>query len=218
MTPGRRLGVLGGTFDPVHDGHVAAGRAAWRALGLDRLLLVPSRQPPHRPDPPRASACHRFAMVALAVASAPGWEASDLELERAGPSYSYDTLAALHAQGYAPREIYFLLGSDAFAEIATWSRFPAILDAAHFVVIARPGAAAPSGAGPLLAGRLTEAAALAERDRPGIAVLDVATPDISSTGIRHRAASGATDFTGLLPPAVAAHIVRHRLYSSEPPR
>src|SRR5690606_38479035 len=92
---GRRVGVMGGTFDPIHLGHLAGARAAAETLRLDRVLWVPSSLPPHRPDRPRASGYHRFAMTALAIAGVPGWEASDVELARPGTSYTFETLVSL---------------------------------------------------------------------------------------------------------------------------
>ena len=137
-----RTGVLGGTFDPIHLGHLAVARQAADAFGLGRVLLLPSRTPPHRPVDPSASLFHRFAMVALAAAADDRLVASDLEMGRAGPSYTADTLRALGATGLGAWQIFFLIGADAFAEIATWREYPAVLDLAHFVVCSRPGAAA----------------------------------------------------------------------------
>src|SRR5438034_2402539 len=114
-----RTGILGGTFDPIHLGHLEAADAAKRHLQLDRVLLVPSRTPPHRSVEPRASVYHRFAMTALAAAER-GLLASDLELMRDGPSFTALTLEALHREGYAPSQLFFIIGSDAFAEISTW--------------------------------------------------------------------------------------------------
>ena len=132
-----RLGVLGGTFDPIHNGHVAAADAAQMALTLDAIRLIPSHIPPHREDPVGAGSEHRFAMAQLAAEGRPGWSASRIEVDRAGASYTYDTLVEL---GRAPStQFFFILGADAFAEIATWSRDPAILALANFVVVSRPG-------------------------------------------------------------------------------
>src|SRR5687768_11523417 len=139
MSGRRRLGVLGGTFDPIHFGHLDAGDAAQSALGLDEVRLIPSHDPPHRAVDPRASVFHRFALVSLAIAERPSWRVSDVEVARPGASYSVDTLRALHAEGWSALQIFFILGSDAFAEIATWRQFPDVLDAAQFVVVARPG-------------------------------------------------------------------------------
>ena len=114
-----RLGVLGGTFDPIHLGHLDAADAARSALALDEVLFVPSHDPPHRPVEPRATAFHRFALTALAVNDRPGCRVSDLELVRDGGSYTSDTLRSLHAAGWPAWQIFFILGADAFAEIAT---------------------------------------------------------------------------------------------------
>jgi nicotinate-nucleotide adenylyltransferase len=139
MTTRLRLGLLGGTFDPIHVGHLDAADAAQHALQLDEVRFIPSHDPPHRPSDPSANAFHRFALVALALAGHAKYRASDLELRRDGPSYSADTLRAMRSEGWSASQLFFILGADAFAEIATWREFPAVLDAAHFVVISRPG-------------------------------------------------------------------------------
>src|SRR5688500_16675154 len=109
-----RIGILGGTFDPIHLGHLEAASAAAHALSLDRVLLLPSRTPPHRSTEPRASVFHRFAMAALAAADS-GMSVSDLEVRREGPSYTALTLEALHRDGFAPTQLFFISRSDVFA-------------------------------------------------------------------------------------------------------
>ena len=129
-----RTGILGGTFDPIHVGHLDAAGAACEALGLDELRIVPAHDPPHRPLEPRASAYHRFALAALAIDGRRGWRLWDAELRRPGPSYSIDTLRALHAGGWRPAQIYFILGTDAFADISLsdWlARTPKAMVAQH---------------------------------------------------------------------------------------
>jgi nicotinate (nicotinamide) nucleotide adenylyltransferase len=138
MTAARRIGILGGTFDPIHCGHLDAGVAAQAALALEELLVLPSNIPPHRPQP-TASSYHRFAMVALAIAGRPGWRALDLELREDGRSYTSDSLHTLHGQGFGATELFFVIGADAFLEIATWKNYPAVLNLAHFAVISRRG-------------------------------------------------------------------------------
>ena len=135
--PARRIGILGGTFDPIHCGHVDIGDAAQRALELHEVHVVTSHLPPHRPAP-EASAYHRFAMVALAAGDQPAWRASDVELRHESPSYTSRTLHKFHDRGYEPTQLHFVIGADAFAEIASWRDFPNILEAAHFVVVSRP--------------------------------------------------------------------------------
>ncbi len=217
MKTGPRLGVLGGTFDPIHLGHLDAAEAARAALSLDGVMLLPSHDPPHKAADPRASGFHRFAMVCLAVADRPGYVASDLELTRPGPTYTVDTLRALHAQGWRPSQLFFVIGADAFADIATWREFPAVMDRAHFVVIGRPGAT--------LEGALARAPQLRPRvrdprgpgaDAPGTGVflVEARTSDVSSTLIRARLAGGQS-IADLVPPAVAHHIVTHHLYGAE---
>jgi nicotinate-nucleotide adenylyltransferase len=209
-----RLGLLGGTFDPVHEGHLAAGRAARAALDLDHVQLVPARVPPHRAVGPRASTPHRFAMAAIAALEEPAWTVSDAELVREGPSYTFDTLQAVQATGLAASQIFFILGADAFAEIATWSRFPAVLDLAQFVVVTRPGASLDGFAErfPALAARVRPVASFAAASEPAIVLLDAITPPVSSTAIRGRAAQGFS-LAGLVPPRVEQYIRRHGLYA-----
>jgi nicotinate-nucleotide adenylyltransferase len=213
-----RVGILGGTFDPVHLGHLAAARAAEAALGLDRLLLIPSNTPPHRPDSPRASGYHRLQMTALAVAGLPGWEASDVELSRGGASYTFDTLTALRARE-PTSQFFFITGADAFAEIASWRRYPAVLELAHFVVIARSGtsfdnvrARLPELASRVLVCDASSASACRRAPFPSIFLVNADTPDVSSTEIRRRAAAGEP-LNGLVPDAVARYIAEHHLYA-----
>ena len=203
MTPRPRVGIAGGTFDPIHFGHLAAARAAQDALGLDRVRFIPSARPPHRPDSPGASGYHRLEMVRLAVADTPGWEASDLELAREGPSYTYDTLTTIGREGLSPLQIFFITGADAFAEVATWYRYPDIFALATFVVVTRPGTALAS-----LRARLPEDTA-----RANVVLLEADTPDISATDIRTRVARGES-VEGLVPAAVSAYIQKNSLYGA----
>jgi nicotinate-nucleotide adenylyltransferase len=211
-----RLGVFGGTFDPIHLGHLDAADAAQRVLRLDQIVFVPSHDPPHRPLDPHASAFHRFALVALAIETHPSYRASDMELRRDGPSYTTETLQALRHRGWGASQLFFILGADAFAEIATWHQFPAVLDAAHFVVIARPGMTLDGAAArtPHIATRLREPeASLAEGPGTFVFLVEARTRDVSSTMIRARLDAGQS-IDDLVPRAVARHIVAHRLYGA----
>lgn len=208
-----RLGIFGGTFDPIHNGHLDVARAAQRALSLDALLVMPSHVPPHRPVP-AASPFHRFAMVSLAVNGQPGWRASDMELKQRSRSYTAVTLGRVARAGLRPPQIFFILGMDAFTPIETWKDYPALLDLANFVVVSRPGthvAKAIEGL-PVLAGRWREPAALDETST-AVVLLDVVTSDVSSTNIRQRCANSQS-IDGLVPNAVALHIEQHGLYQS----
>ena len=200
MTRARRLGVLGGTFDPIHVGHLDAADAARTAMSLDEVLLVPAHDPPHRPIDPRATVYQRFALVSLAVADRPGDRVSDIELLREGPSYTADTLRSLHAEGWRASQLFFILGTDAFAEIAAWHGYPSFLDLSHFVVIARPGTTIEMAIAraPELRARMCKAEAggdgarrsgAIEEGPPRIFLVEANTRDVSSTEIRDRLAA-----------------------------
>ena len=222
---GAALGILGGTFDPVHNGHVEVAIAAKRVLELDRVVLLPSRIPPHRAVQPAATPFHRFAMTALAVNGIEGLEASDLELSAPGTSYTSATLERLHAIGLQPTQIFFITGADAFAEIETWYRYPEVLEMSHFVVVSRPGhdASALPALLPSLASRMHPCLERAQRvegacparaqraEGPAVFLIEWKTPGVSSSEIRSRIRSGEA-VTGLVPPLVERHITQHRLY------
>jgi nicotinate-nucleotide adenylyltransferase len=206
--------MLGGTLDPIHCGHLAAAVAARDAFDLSTVCVLPSHVPPHRPVQPVASPFHRFAMASLAVAGVDRLQASDDELRSGGPSYTADTLERAHARGIGASQIFFITGADAFAEIATWKRYPAVLDLANFVVVSRPGhdLAAMKTRLPELAARMRAAGgATAGGDGPFIYLLETPTPDVSSTRVRERLRQGQP-IAGLVPPLVEAHIHKHALY------
>ncbi len=222
MTGQRRIGILGGTFDPIHVGHLAAGQAARDALDLDDVRVVPAHDPPHRAAQPRASSFQRYAMAALAIDDAPGFVLSDIELSADEPSFTSTTLRRLHDLGFAPVELFFITGSDAFAEIATWRDYPAILDLSNFIVISRPAwpLAALQSRLPQLARRMRSMSAggrfeggLAPVSPLSIFLVEHRTPDVSSTDVRRRVSEGQS-IAGLVPPAVARHIERHGLYAA----
>jgi nicotinate-nucleotide adenylyltransferase len=229
MSPAVRIGLLGGTLDPIHLGHIETAAAARRALDLDRVYVLPSHVPPHRSQQPVASGYHRFAMTALAVNGLDGLAASDVELRTPGPSYTADTLSRFRERsGLSPLQIFFITGADAFAEIETWYRYPEVLDLAQFVVVSRPGFLVEPLRDrlPGLAARMTSERVEAGNQPPAarrgftegdaafpcIFLVDAPTPDVSSTGIRRRLASGEP-ITGLVPAAVERHIVQHGLYT-----
>jgi nicotinate-nucleotide adenylyltransferase len=214
----RRVGILGGTFDPIHRGHLDLAGAASTTLGLSEMVIVTSNVPPHRPQPV-ASSFHRFAMVAFAIQEHADWRASDLELRYDAPSYTSRTLSLFHDRGYRPAELFFVIGADAFLEIASWRDYPAILESAHFVVISRPG----FGVGelpqrlPQLASRMgTDPLDASSSARPLIILIDAPTADVSSTAIRRRLAEGEP-IAGLVPANVRQHIEQHGLYAPTRP-
>ena len=153
-------------------------------------------------------------MVSMAAAEQQGWTGSDIELKRNGPSYTFDTLTALRAT--STQQLFFVIGADAFAEIATWSRYPAVLDLAHFAVVARPGTTLDSLQKrlPDLAERMTTPDVFkskAASARLAVILIQAETPDVSSTTIRRRVCAGES-ISELVPASVASYISTHRLY------
>ncbi len=209
------IGVLGGTFDPVHFGHLRAAVELREALGLDEVRLLPCGSPPHR-DPPVASGADRRAMLEAAIAGEPGLAVDARELERPGPSYMVDTLASLRAELGHQEPLCLLVGSDAFAGLDRWHEWRRIPELAHLVVARRPGADLP-GTGAvaelLAARRVHEVAALRTRPAGRILIQPVTLLDISATRIRALLAAGRS--VRYLLPEAALEIVRaRRLYGA----
>lgn len=216
MNAAARIGILGGTLDPIHLGHLDTALAARAALSLDHVIVLPSRVPPHRHHLPIASAYHRFAMAALAINGLDGLTVSDMELCGPGPSYTADTLDRFQlVSGLAASQIFFIAGADAFAEIETWHRYPEVLGLAQFVVVSRPGFPVSSLPArlPALAPRML-AVDDVRNTPPALAIhlVDAPTSDVSSTDIRRRRKAGQP-LTGLVAPLVEIHIRQHRLYA-----
>ena len=214
------VAILGGTFDPVHYGHLRLGDEVRRALGLARLRLVPAGDPPHRGGP-RASAADRLAMLKLAAEEFPGLVVDPREIERGGKSYTVLTLEELRRE--APqRPLLLVVGADAFLGFPTWHRWRRIFDLAHVVVVARPGVALAESLPPELRAqwlaRITDdRSVLFSQPSGAIFEQPIAPQPISATQIRAqlaRGAGGLPDVVRLLPPAVLAYIDRHRLYSA----
>lgn len=203
------LGILGGTFDPIHLGHVAAAEAARQSLSLDSIVLIPSHIPPHRAQPATASAEDRLAMAQAVTNEHSGWSVSRIEIDRQGKSYTYDTLVAL---GLPSTQMFFITGADAFAEIATWSRYPAVLDLANFVVVSRPGTTLDSLRERVPSAFSHRSAGSAANTR--VILVEADTPDVSSTEIRRRVRAGQP-VSGLVPDAVERYISAHGLYSGK---
>lgn len=192
-----RVGVLGGTFDPVHRGHLALARAALGELGLDEVLFVPAGQPWRKEGRIVASAAHRLAMLRLALEGKPAFRVETLELERPGPSYTADTLEALR-DVRPDEELFFIAGEDALADLPNWVRPERILELATLAVARR--ADVPQVAGEILSG-------LRER----VVWLKMPLLPVSATGIRDRVRRGLP-VDDLVPPAVEAYIHEHGLY------
>jgi nicotinate-nucleotide adenylyltransferase len=181
-----RVGVFGGTFDPIHVGHLAIANAALDDLGLDRVYFVPARRSPLKEDGPIANAEDRLAMLTAAIADEPRFRVSRMELDREGPSFTVDTLEALRAEG----ELYLILGSDAYADFERWREPGHIRSLATVVLAARPGVPnAPAG----------------------VRMLDSPLMDISSRELRARAARGKSLRYLVVEPTLR-YIEEHRLY------
>ncbi len=185
-----RVGVLGGSFDPPHDGHMALAREAARQLQLDRVLLVVAGSPPHKPDGPTLPAARRLALVQAACAGEAGIEASDLELHRDGPTYTAETLEEV-AAAYPGADLWFILGADQLAGFDAWSRPERILELARLGVAMRPGSDARA------AGRVARGIAAGRVD-----LVEMPEVPVSSTAVRERLARGES-VRDLVPPGVA---------------
>jgi nicotinate-nucleotide adenylyltransferase len=197
----KRVGVVGGTFDPIHVGHLAMAEAAADCADLDEVLLLPASIPPHRPAA-HAGAEDRLEMSRLAVRSHPRIHVSDLELRRSGPSYTVDTLETLSRE--RPHDQLFLvLGWDAARDLGSWREPERVLDLARLVVVSRPGWPRPLPADLVAAGLDPERTVLCDAD----------TPDVGASEIRRLVDSG-TRLNGLLDPSVEDYIRRHGLYST----
>jgi nicotinate-nucleotide adenylyltransferase len=185
------IGLFGGSFDPVHHGHLLVGQVAAEQLNLDILRFVPAREQPFKAGQHRTSSEHRAAMLSLAVAGTPGFEVERSELNRPGPSYTVDTLRHLREREPGS-EFVLLLGADAAADLPAWKEAERVRELARVAVFARPGSRVP--------------------DFPWItAALEVPVIDISATEVRRRAYQGLS-LRYWVPDAVAEYIAAHRLY------
>jgi len=195
-----RIGLFGGSFDPPHLGHRALAETALRTLALDELRWLPAGQPWQKSDRVLATAEHRMAMVALAIAGEPRFVLDDRELRRSGPSYTVDTLRELQAERPGAA-LYLVIGQDQYVRLHTWFAWRELLAGVTLAVAARDGRlAAPEG----------EIARTPHR----LELLPMPRVDVAATAIRHAAAAGA-DLAALVAPAVASYIARHRLYRKD---
>jgi nicotinate-nucleotide adenylyltransferase len=193
-----RIGILGGTFDPIHLGHLAAAQAAMECAHLDRVVFIPSAQPPHR-GPARATATDRLAMSRLAIDGDPRYEVSDVEIKRGGPSYTVDTLEELH-RSFPNDQLFLILGWDAARLFRTWHEPDRVGSLASIVIVDR-GQSQP---------------ALSELQAIGLAperlsLCHVRTPEISGSELR-RAIEAGESVAGKVPPAVERYIAAHHIY------
>lgn len=197
-------GVLGGTFDPIHVAHLAVAEAARDTFGLRRVLFIPAAEPPHKPGRRITAVEHRLAMVEAAIAGNAAFKVSRIEIEREGPSYTVDTLAALRDSEPGPR-LALIVSAESYAEFSTWREPARILELADLIVAPRDGFAA---ADPDLVPRQFPDVNAA------IAFLDGPSIRLSASEIRDRAAAGRS-VRYLVPDAVAAYIGDHGLYQDQ---
>lgn len=191
---------MGGTFDPIHLGHLVVAEEARTRFELERVIFVPNRQPPHKKDYAVTDPEHRYAMCLLATASNPYFEVSREEIERPGPSYTIDTIRAFRARLGRNVELYFITGADAVLEIMTWREPQAILAEARVVAVHRPGFDLERLTAVMEKG---QAAKILTMPMPGL--------EISSTDLRRRVAEGRS-IRYLTPDAVANYIGKMGLY------
>ena len=194
----RRLGLFGGTFDPIHYGHLICAEQLREALGLDLVMFIPSSSPPHKPDYTAASASHRLEMVRLAVADCDHFLASDIEVRKGGVSYTVDTVRAIRNRYGKDVELWLLLGMDAYLDLPSWKEPDAIAAECSFGIACRPGYVNNIDPGQAVAGKR---------------FVDITLVEISSTGIRERLSEGRS-IRFLVPGSVQRYIERHKPYPS----
>lgn len=222
MSAAGPVAILGGTFDPVHYGHLRFADDVRRALDLGDVRLVPAGDPPHRGGP-QASAGHRVAMLRLGVAEFPGLAVDEREVARGGKSYTVLTLEELR-RAHPDAPLLLLVGADAFHGFPTWHRWPDLFALAHVVVVPRPGTPLTRGLPPELAAewnrrRTRDRSLLFSTPAGAIYEQAIAPQPVSATAIRAALAEGEAGrarVSGLLPPAVLAYIDQHALYANGP--
>jgi nicotinate-nucleotide adenylyltransferase len=199
-----RIGVFGGTFDPVHWGHLISAEQSREQAGLDQVWFVPAARPPHKQDRPITPFAQRVEMLALAIAGQPAFRIEELEKDRPGPSYTADTLDELHNRS-PDVELFLLVGSDCLPDLPYWREPAHIVERAGLLIVARPGWPVWSGAQLRSALRLPETAVLRQQ------VVHVPAVDLSSRDLRRRCAEGRS-LRFLLPRAVERYIEEKKLY------
>ncbi|MDA8428325.1 MAG: nicotinate-nucleotide adenylyltransferase [Geobacteraceae bacterium] len=210
------IGLMGGTFNPVHLAHLRIAEEARESLGLDRVLFIPAGDPPHKPLAGEVPFSQRCEMVRQSIAGNPAFELSDIEGQRFGKSYSIDTISYFRAQRPGD-ELFFIIGSDSFFEIGLWHRYAEIFRLCNLIVVERPGRPVvdPLAALPVaIRGEFVYTAGthrLQHASGPFVHFLKGCPLDISSTEIRHLLANGRS-ITYLVPSTVEAYINTQRIY------
>jgi nicotinate-nucleotide adenylyltransferase len=196
-----RVGVLGGTFDPIHIGHLVSAEEAWGELELERVVFIPAGLPPHKLDHVVSPVEHRLAMVELAIVSNPHFAVSRVDIDRFGPCYTVDTIELLRDEWGPGAEIYFIMGSDSLLDILTWRNPRRLIRLCRFAVVSRSGYQVD----------LNELDALLPGIASRVQMLNAPELDISSTDIQRRVREGLS-IKYQVPEAVEAYIYQHKLY------
>ncbi len=213
----RRIGLLGGTFDPVHHGHLELAHKVLLHFGLDRIIFIPAAQPPHKNGALVCGVEHRLQMLNLAISGHPGFELSTIEISRDQVSYTFDTIRQLETTGGSAVRYHFIIGYDALAEIETWYRWADLLGTTNFIVAVRPGFSLKQIERLLKRNGFSPDEMNADRWVGGlhgneVLFLSSEIRDISSTEIRQRIAAGE-EWAELVRPGVADYISSNRLYT-----
>ena len=215
-----RTGLLGGSFNPIHNAHLRIAGEARDACLLDKVVFIPAADPPHKPLAGNVSFEHRAAMVALAIAGQPGFELSAIEAERSGKSYSIDTIRAFRERN-PDDELYFIIGGDSFLDIGTWYRYDEIFRSCSLIVVERPGCkivspleTLPDGVKELFLYN-PATGCLTHESGTTVTFVTGSPQELSSTEIRRLAAADA-DITRYVPSDVAAYISQQRIYHQCP--
>ncbi len=221
-----RIGLFGGTFNPIHRCHLEAATQTLRRLRLDRILFIPSGDPPHKPGTSLASATHRLEMVRLAIGDNPAFKVCEVEVHRPSKSYSIETVHELQKEFGAEAELYFIIGLDAFLELHTWKQAADLLRACHFVVLARPGSTFTSLLKMSLLPSMQRVPLMAldsqrtlQVDVPlpgGMSVILLWIPPchVSASDIRYRV-THRLSLSNLLPASIESYIMEEHLYRQE---
>ncbi len=192
--PRKRIGIMGGTFDPIHHGHLVAGSEVGQAFDLDEVIFVPTGEPYHKRGVTHSE--HRYLMTVIATASNPRFRVSRVDIDRGGPTYTIDTLRDLRAE-HPDADLFFISGADAIAQILDWKNADELWKLANFVAVSRPG-------------HSLSISALPHRD---VSLLEIPALAISSTDCRHRVEQGSPVWY-LVPDGVVQYIAKHQLYRS----
>ncbi len=200
----KKIAIMGGTFDPIHYGHLVTAEAVMHEYQIDRVLFIPSGQPPHKTDSQVTSAEHRYLMTLLATETNPSFFSSRIEIDREGYTYTIDTIHELQKM-YPETELYFITGADAFSNILTWKNPEVLLSSCHFVAATRPGYSRKKAA--------PQIEAVMERHADTLHYLEVPALSISSSEIRERVKDGRP-IKYLLPETVENYIYKHGLYQA----